>query len=70
MRAANVNRKRLAMYHPERVHDRAKAYIDAKDYSAVEWHIEQGGTTAREPDLPDFLDDQAAGFSGRGDAAR
>ena len=32
------------MYHSERVGERAQAYIDAKDYSAVEWHIEQGGT--------------------------
>jgi len=38
----------LAMYHPERVRDRAQAYIDAKDYSAVEWHIEQGGKTLSE----------------------
>ncbi len=36
------------MYHPERVHNRAQAYIDAKDYSAVEWHIEQGGKTLSE----------------------
>jgi CubicO group peptidase (beta-lactamase class C family) len=31
------------MYHLERVSERAKAYIDAKHYSAIEWHIEQGG---------------------------
>jgi CubicO group peptidase (beta-lactamase class C family) len=31
------------MYHSERVRERAQAYVDAKDYSAIEWHIEQGG---------------------------
>jgi len=31
------------MYHPERVQERAQSYIDAKDYSGIEWHIEQGG---------------------------
>ncbi len=31
------------MYHSERINARAQAYIDAKDYSAIEWHIEQGG---------------------------
>ncbi|MDQ4422206.1 serine hydrolase [Sphingobium sp. DEHP117] len=33
------------MYHPERVRDRAQAYINAKDYSSLEWHIERGGKT-------------------------
>ncbi len=33
------------MYHSERVQNRAQAYVDAKDYSAIEWHIEQGGKT-------------------------
>lgn len=36
------------MYHPERVRNRAQAYIDTKDYSEVEWHIEQGGKTLSE----------------------
>tara|TARA_R110000824_G_scaffold48129_26_gene136130 strand:- start:919 stop:2100 length:1182 start_codon:yes stop_codon:yes gene_type:complete len=36
------------MYHSERVFDRAQAYIDAKDYSAIEWHIEQGGKVLSE----------------------
>jgi len=31
------------MYHPERVRNRAKAYVDARHYSSLEWHIEQGG---------------------------
>ena len=33
------------MYHPERVTERAQAYIDGKHYSAIEWHVEQGGNT-------------------------
>jgi len=36
------------MYHSERVQNRAQAYVDAKDYSAIEWHIEQGGKTLSE----------------------
>ena len=36
------------MYHLERVRDRAQAYIDARDYSSLEWHIEQGGRTLSE----------------------
>lgn len=31
------------MYHPERVRDRAQAYINARDYSSLEWQIERGG---------------------------
>ena len=36
------------MYHSERVRERAEAYIDAKTYSAIEWHIEQGGKALSE----------------------
>jgi CubicO group peptidase (beta-lactamase class C family) len=36
------------MYNIERVHERAQRYIDGKDYSQVEWHIEQAGTTLSE----------------------
>jgi CubicO group peptidase (beta-lactamase class C family) len=45
---ARVNGKKTAMYHPERVLQRARSYVDARDYSGIEWHIEQSGKVLSE----------------------
>ena len=36
------------MYHLECVQQRAQSYIDSRDYSGIEWHIEQGGKVLSE----------------------